>query len=82
VADNTRSDPDRQNSKTNLEEQDHSKCLLPSMNFIKITKSKLRKASSNVQGGFLTGIRLHSKSHQKSSKCQNLLTGWHLEKSC
>ena len=32
---------------------------------------------------FLTGpskisIRLHSKSHQ----CQNLLTGWHLEKSC
>ena len=38
---------------------------------------------------FLTGpskiflsIRLHSKSHQKSSKCLNLLTGWHLEKSC
>ena len=35
---------------------------------------------------FLTGsaqkvlsIRLHSKSHQKSSKCQNLLTDWHLE---
>ena len=35
---------------------------------------------------FLTGpskifvsVRLHSKSHQKSSKCQNLLTGWHLE---
>ena len=27
-------------------------------------------------------VRLHSKSHQKSSKCQNLLTGWHLEKSC
>ena len=34
---------------------------------------------------FLTGpskifvsVRLHSKSHQKSSKCQNLLTGWHL----
>ena len=24
-------------------------------------------------------VRLHSKSHQKSSKCQNLLTGWHLE---
>ena len=24
-------------------------------------------------------IRLHSKSHQKSSKCQNLITGWHLE---
>ena len=23
--------------------------------------------------------RLDSKSHQKSSKCQNLLTGWHLE---
>ena len=22
-------------------------------------------------------VRLHSKSHQKSSKCQNLLTGWH-----
>ena len=38
---------------------------------------------------FLTGpskiflsIRLHSKSNQKSSKCLNLLTGWHLEKSC
>ena len=35
---------------------------------------------------FLTGptqkvlnIRLHSKSHQKSSKCQNLITDWHLE---
>ena len=35
---------------------------------------------------FLTGppikvlsVRLHSKSYQKSSKCQNLLTGWHLE---
>ena len=34
---------------------------------------------------FLTGlskiflrVRLHSKSHQKSSKCQNLPTGWHL----
>ena len=24
-------------------------------------------------------IRSHSKSHQKSSKCQNLLTSWHLE---
>ena len=24
-------------------------------------------------------VGLHSKSHQKSSKCQNLLTGWHLE---
>ena len=36
--------------------------------------------------GLLTGaplkvlsVRLHSKSHQKSSKCQDLLTGWHLE---
>ena len=34
---------------------------------------------------FLTGaplkvlsVRLQSKSYQKSSKCQNLLTGWHL----
>ena len=24
-------------------------------------------------------VRLHSKSQQKSSKCQNLLTSWHLE---
>ena len=24
-------------------------------------------------------VRLNSKSHQKSSKCQNLLTDWHLE---
>ena len=39
-----------------------------------------------VQSVFLIGatlkvlsVRLHSKSHQKSSKCQNLLTGWHLE---
>ena len=24
-------------------------------------------------------VRLHCKSHQKSSKCQNLFTGWHLE---
>ena len=24
-------------------------------------------------------IRLHSESHQKSSKCQNLLADWHLE---
>ena len=24
-------------------------------------------------------VRLHSKSHQTNSKCQNLLTGWHLE---
>ena len=43
----------------------------------------------NIQGAFLTvptqkflSVRLHSKSHQKSSKCQNLLTGWHLEESC
>ena len=27
-------------------------------------------------------VRLLSESHQKSSKCQNLLTSWHLEKSC
>ena len=39
----------------------------------------------DIQGVFLTGaplkvlsVRLHSKSHQKSSKCQNLLT----EKTC
>ena len=24
-------------------------------------------------------VRLHSESHQKISKCQNLLTSWHLE---
>ena len=37
-----------------------------------------------LQGGFLPGpskiflsIRLHSKSHQKRSKCHNLLAGWH-----
>ena len=39
----------------------------------------------HVQGVFLTGaplrvlsVSLQSKSYQKSSKCQNLLTGWHL----
>ena len=43
-------------------------------------------ATSISDGIFLTGaplkvlsVRLHSKSHPKSSKCQNLLTGWHLE---
>ena len=51
----------------------------------------LHPCSSSVwhpyQGGFLAGtskiflsIRLHSKSHPKSCKCLNLLTGWHLEK--
>ena len=37
----------------------------------------------NLQGAFFNWsqqdflrVRLHSKSHQKSSKCQNLLTGW------
>ena len=41
--------------------------------------------SHHIQGVFFNwfpvqkvlSIRLHSKSHQKSSKCQNLLTGWH-----
>ena len=27
----------------------------------------------------IQGVRLHCKSHQKSFKCQDLLTGWHLE---
>ena len=42
---------------------------------------------SMVQVGFfwlvppqkVLSVRLHSKSHRKSSKCQNLLTSWHLE---
>ena len=56
----------------------HSRSIVP--NFFSV---------SNYRVHFLTGpskiflrVRLHSKSHQKSSKCQNLLTGWHLEKSC
>ena len=42
--------------------------------------------NGQIDCDFLTGaplkvlsVRLHSKSHQKSSKCQNLLTEWHLE---
>ena len=57
-----------------------------------ISRSKIRYHTESLRRTACTGwvfslvppkkvlsIRLHSKSHQKSSKCQNLLTSWHLE---
>ena len=53
---------------------------------VQVLWKEWRKCTLSYRVFFLTGaplkvlsVRLHSKSHPKSSKCQNLLTGWHLK---
>merc|ERR1712105_134807 len=70
----------------------HSSSYYPSRSFAQLQQpaqklsQRIMRYAKKIQGVFFNSpplkvlsVRLHSKSHQKSSKCQNLLTGWHLE---